>query len=129
MATSETISCAKCGQRFPAEDCVPYGSRRVCEDCAMDLLSAAKACDPWAVKMASSSFQTKADAVATLKGVEKRLYEFIVDRGRVPFETLPELLDVASGQVQRAYTTLRHMELLRGHRRGDGGADCVPFDS
>lgn len=129
MSTSESISCDKCKQRFPVEECVAHGCRKVCEDCAMDLLSPAKACDPWAVKMASSSFQTKGDAIATLKGVERTLYELVVDKGGVPFEKLPELLGVTSGQVQRAYTTLRHMELLRGHRRGDGGAECVPFDS
>lgn len=129
MPTSETISCDKCGQPVPSDQCVAHGSRRVCEDCAMDLLSPAKACDPWAVKMASGSFQTKADAVATLRGLEKKLYDLVVERGRLPREDLPEILQVPATEASRAMATLRHMELLRGDRRADGGADCVPFDS
>ena len=93
----------------------------------MDLLSPAKACDPWAVKMASSSFETEADAVATLRGLEKKLYDLVSRNGRVPFEELPGRLEVSRPELERAVSTLRHMELVRGHRRDDGGADCVLF--
>lgn len=128
MAARESISCERCGQRFPAEDGVFHGGRTVCEDCAMDLMSPAKACDPWAVKMASGSFRTRADAVATLRGLERQLYDCVRARGRVPFEELPEILATSQVEASRAMATLRHMELIRGDRREDGGADCVLFD-
>lgn len=79
--------------------------------------------------MASSSFQTRADAVATLRGLEKKLYDLISTNGRVPFEELPGRLEVSRPELDRAVATLRHMELVRGHRRRDGGADCVLFTS
>jgi hypothetical protein len=76
---NEHVECERCRKAFPAEYAVSQGDQVVCEDCAMDLISPAKACDPWAVKMASGSFQTKADAVATLQGTEKQLYAFIAE--------------------------------------------------
>ncbi len=121
--------CDRCGGRIPSVECVSHGSRKVCEDCAMDLLSPAKVCDPWAVKMASGSFEAEADAVATLQGLEKKLYDLVSTNGRVPFEELPGRLEVSQTELNRAVATLRHMELVRGHRRDDGGADCVLFTS
>jgi hypothetical protein len=47
----------------------------------------------------------------------------------VPFEALPKLLGVPESQIKRSFSTLRHMELLRGDKRSDGGADLVLFDS
>ena len=129
MPMIETSQCDKCGGLVPADECVTHGSQNVCEDCAMDLLSPAKACDPWAVKMASSSFETEADAVATLKGLERKLYDLVSTNGRVPFEELPGRLEVSRSELDRAVATLRHMELVRGQRRDDGGADCVLFTS
>lgn len=125
----EQVVCDRCNESVSKEETVSHGSRTVCEDCAMDLMSPAQACDPWAVKMASGSFQTKADAGASLQGVEKDLYALVVKTGRVPSERLAGLLGVSVGQLKRSLSTLRHMELLRGDRRSDGGADVVPFDS
>lgn len=121
------MQCNRCGKETPEEDIVPMQGRSLCEDCAMSVLSPAKACDPWAVKAATSGFATRADAVATLQGVEKALYELVTTKGRLPSEAAPSHLNVTEEEARRAFTVLRHMELLKGSRRADGGADYVPF--
>lgn len=123
------IVCDKCGAGIQEGDEVCHGGRTLCDDCAMSAMSPAKACDPWAVKMATGSFKTKADAVATLQGLEKRIYELVAGRGRVASEELPALLGVTMEEVRRAFSVLRHMELLRGERRSDGGSDVTGFDA
>jgi hypothetical protein len=95
----------------------------------MTLLSPPKACDPWAVKAASGSFKTKGDAVATLQGSEKALYELVRTVGRLRSEDAPARLSLTPDEVRRAFSVLRHMELLRGDRRPDGGSDFVLFEN
>ncbi len=106
-----------------------HGGRLVCDDCAMDALSPAQPCDPWAVKLATGSFATTADAVATLQGLEKALYEQVRERGCVLVGAAPELLGVKAAEVKRAFSVLRHMELLRGRKNPDGSVDLVVFDT
>jgi hypothetical protein len=122
-------TCERCAAEVPADEVIVHGGREVCEDCAMNLMSPAKACDPWAVKMATGSFETKGDAVATLRGLEKRLYELVESEGRVPWEDAPARLETTRERVERAASVLRHMELLRSSKRSDGGKDLVPFDT
>jgi hypothetical protein len=119
--------CSRCGKELPPEDAVSRDGNTVCEDCLMDLMSPAKACDPWAVKMAKGSMGTTADAVASLQGLEKRLYELVCARGKVPKGELPGLLGVTTDQLDRAFAVLRHMELLRGQKEPDGRVSCVRF--
>jgi hypothetical protein len=91
----------------------------------MDAMSPTKACDPWAVKLAKGAKES--GGVGELKGLEKALYDLVTQRGRVPREEVSSLLGARSREVERAFSVLRHMELLRGQRREDGGADLVPF--
>ena len=116
-----TMNCEKCQVPLTEEEAVEYGSMTVCDDCAMTLMSPSKACDPWAVKMATGSFETKADAAATLKGLEKQLYDLIVQEGRLPLPQAPQRLGADKEQVQRAFSVLRHMELARGDKGENGG--------
>ena len=123
------MNCEKCKTSIMEEESVPYGGMVVCEDCAMDLMSPAKACDPWAVKMATGSFTTKGDAIATLQGLEKQLYELVEGEGKVASEEAAKRMAISPDQLRKVFTVLRHMELLRGDRRSDGGSDLVLFDT
>lgn len=91
----------------------------------MDLMSPAKACDPWAVKLAKGSLAS--DPASELKGLEKALFEAVTTEGRLAKEAAPAKLGATPAEVERAFSVLRHMELLRGRRRSDGGADFIPF--
>jgi hypothetical protein len=120
------MQCDRCGTALAAEENVGRGGQTLCEDCLMDVLSPAKACDPWAVKLAKGAKDS--GGTGELKGLEKALYDLVLKRGRVPKDDLSSLLGVRPTEVNRAFSVLRHMELLRGERRADGGADLVPFD-
>ncbi|TAL15577.1 hypothetical protein EPN96_12500 [bacterium] len=120
--------CERCNNTIAPGEELSHGALRVCEDCAMDLLSPAKACDPWAVKLAKGSFTSKADAASTLRGPEKELYELVKKRRRVSVEEAKESLSLGQNEIQKVFSVLRHMELLRGSKRADGGVDLLLFD-
>ncbi|MBI5014942.1 MAG: hypothetical protein HZB55_05550 [Deltaproteobacteria bacterium] len=117
--------CDRCKAEVDERDAVTRGGQTLCEDCLMDVMSPAKACDPWAVKLAKGA--KDAGGAGELKGLEKAIFDLVCSRGRVPKEEVASLLGVRATEVDRAFSVLRHMELLRGDRRSDGGADLVPF--
>lgn len=121
MSTKEPIACARCGAALGPDDVTAPGGKPLCEDCLMDSMSPARACDPWAVKMAKGSAKTTGEAAAALQGLERALYDLVCAEGRVAKGEAPGRLGVSPTQLERAFATLRHMELLRGER-GEGGA-------
>ena len=123
------MNCDRCNKDFPPDELFAQGSEQLCDDCLMDMMSPAKACDPWAVKAATSSMKSTADAVAELVGMEKRVYELVTKEGEVALEALPGLCDASPKEVERAISVLRHMELVKAAMREDRGKNIVPFDS
>lgn len=119
--------CPKCGNLVDPAYFVSQGTMNVCEDCAMELMNPSRACDPWAVKLAKGSFKTKAEGVEALVGDEKLLYGLVVEKGSVYGPEAPQLLGISDARVKKAFSVLRHMELLKGRRRPDGTADLVEF--
>lgn len=119
------MRCDRCGAELGENEALSQGSQTLCEDCLMNVLSPAKACDPWAVKLAKGAKDT--GGADELRGLEKALFDLVSAQGRIPKEELPSLLGVKQVDLDRAFSVLRHMELLRGERRPDGGADVVPF--
>ena len=106
-------TCGKCNAKIPEEEAIEHGSMVLCDDCAMDMMSPAKACDPWAVKMATGSFETKGDAIATLQGVEKKLFEMVSAEGRVPVDQAHIRLGVTPDEVKRRLIGVaRHATLV-----------------
>ncbi|GAB4267801.1 MAG: hypothetical protein Kow0092_21320 [Deferrisomatales bacterium] len=122
------MQCARCGTELTPDEALAQGGRTLCEDCLMDAMSPAKACDPWAVKLAKGAARSGGAPEAALRGLEKALYDLVRERGAVPKEEAAEQLGVRPREAERAFAVLRHMELLRARRRPDGGADWVPFD-
>ena len=121
------MKCDKCGRAVAEGEEHNVGGRLLCEDCLMDSMSPSKACDPWAVKLAKGA-GVSGTGEKHLKGLEKSIFDFVREKGAVPKEDLPGLLGVTMPEVERAFSVLRHMELLRGRRRPDGGADIIPFN-
>ena len=123
------MKCSRCGRDVAPEEAIPRGEGHLCEDCLMNVLSPAKACDPWAVKMAKGSLKTAAEAEAALQGLEKRLYDLVCAEGKVRKADLPAALEVTAEQVERATAVLRHMELLRGQKDPDGTIFVTRFSA
>ena len=122
------VKCNRCQCDISEDESFGYFGEVLCDDCYMDVMAKAQPCDPWAVKMATGSLTSRADAVAALKGNEKALYALLQAEGRVAMEAAPGRLGIGPDELRRALATLRHMELVRADRRDDGGADLVLFD-
>jgi len=123
------MECSRCKTALGSEAAVSNGAEVVCEDCLMDLLSPAKACDPWAVKLAKGAMATSAEGDRSLRGLEKDLLELVRARGAVPKPAAPGLLEARPAEVERAFSVLRHMELLRARRVEGGAPEYVLFDA
>lgn len=85
----------------------------LCEDCYMDLLSPAKACDPWAVHSAKT-FLEKAGGDVHLSPVQKKILELLQDEGPQEAKDLCERLQIKESDLERDLAALRHMEKIRG---------------
>jgi len=85
----------------------------LCEDCYMDLLSPAKACDPWAVHSAKT-FLEKSGKEPELSPVQERILGILRDDGPQPINELCERLQIRQSDLERNLASLRHMEKIRG---------------
>jgi len=80
----------------------------------------AKAYDPWAVYSATRSRQD-----AGLKGseglteIQKRIYEFTKEKGKVIREEILANFKMEETELQIHLATLRHCELLKGRKEGN----------
>lgn len=123
------MKCESCGEPLSTEAATSRGGKILCEDCLMDAMNPPRACDPWAVKMATSGIQTKAEAESSLRGVERRLYDLVCKEGRAIKTDASERLGIRPSELERAFSVLRHMELLRASKLPDGTVALVPFTS
>jgi hypothetical protein len=88
----------------------------LCEDCQMDLLSPAKACDPWAVYSAKR-FVKKQGHEPQLNPVQQEILKLLRKEGPVEPDKLSERLQAKKADVERELASLRHMEKVRGELR------------
>ncbi len=122
------IKCNRCGCEVPEEDCYQHRGEVLCEDCYIDVRYPVKACDPWAVYSATRSRES-----AGLKGTEgltelqKKIYEFIREKGKVTREEILANFNLRDTELQTHLATLRHCELVKGHKE-NSRVYLVPFD-
>ncbi len=88
----------------------------LCEDCCMDLLSPAKACDPWAVYSAKS-FKEKQGRELELTRIQKKILVLLENKGPIPPDDLAGQLQMSLKDLGREIAVLRHMEKIRGELR------------
>jgi hypothetical protein len=96
----------------------------LCEDCYMDLLSPAKACDPWAVYSAKTFLKNDSSG-PNLTPVQQRILEILQDEGPQERPTLCETLQLKEADLERELATLRHMGKIRGELRGGKRLICL----
>ena len=107
------MKCDRCGEKIPAGEEMDHYGQILCEDCYMQALSPAKACDPWAVHSAKS-FMKQSGTAPDLTGIQTRIIEILRETGGVEPGILVERLDVKPTDLEREIATLRHMEKVRG---------------
>jgi len=114
------MECERCQAVIePGED-REHGGQVLCEDCYMDILSPAKACDPWAVYSATSLERHTGGSV-TLTPLQSEILQILKETGGLEPPTLLQELgdELTMPQLEREFATLRHMEKVKGEKRGD----------
>ena len=113
---------------FSVNDSYQHLGQRLCEDCYIEIRYPAKACDPWAVYSATRSRETVGlKGTAGLTDLQAAIYEFIRNKGKATREQLLENLSLTEADLQRQLATMRHCELVKGHKEGNS-IYLVPFD-
>jgi len=116
-------TCDKCNATIePGEERELHG-RVLCEDCYMDALSPPRTCDPWAVYTAKSLADTGTGAELT--AIQKKILDILKETGGIEKKALAERLDMKPSDLEREIAALRHMEKLRGEKRGDTVVVCL----
>jgi hypothetical protein len=107
------MQCDKCGNLIEkGEEREMYG-QVLCEDCYMDALSPARACDPWAVHTAKSLAKDEGDLTLT----QKKILDVLRETGGIEPGILAERLQIRPSDLEREIAALRHMEKVRGELR------------
>jgi len=93
----------------------------------MDLRQPVKACDPWAVYLATRT-REHSGLVGTegLTEIQKEIYEFIQSKGKVTLEELLGRFNMSESEMRAEFAVLRHSELVKGSKEVDK-VYIVPF--
>lgn len=112
------MKCHQCQTEIDQGEEKEHLGQYLCEDCYMDALSPAKACDPWAVYCAKSLEQHGGGSIA-LTPIQSEIIRILAETGGVEPETLLRELrgKLTMPQFQREFAALRHMEKVRGEKR------------
>jgi len=121
------MKCSRCGQEIKEAESYTHRGKTLCEDCYLDARLEVKACDPWAVYSATRSRES-ADFKGTdgLTDLQKEIYALVKRKGKVTREEVIEGLNLSEQEMQTQLATLRHCELVKGHKQGDK-VYLVPF--
>ena len=101
-----------------------YGGQMLCEECYMQALSPARACDPWAVRSAQSLSELNED-YSELSAIQASILEVLRETGGTQAEVIAERLEMKMPELRRELATLRHMEKVRGEMREGKRVVCL----
>ena len=109
--------CEKCKDNIEEGEERELHGRTLCEDCYMDTLSPAKACDPWAVHSAKSFSKTQGSGTQVTE-TQGKILQILKETGGAEPRIIIERLQIKPSDLEREIATLRHMEKVRGELRG-----------
>jgi hypothetical protein len=109
------MKCEKCSDAINPEESFQHAGQTLCEDCYMDVMTAPKACDPWAVHTAKELVGKE----FTLTPSQQKILDLITNNGPLTAEEICQQLAINEDDFQRNFATLRHMELARGFKDGE----------
>jgi hypothetical protein len=86
----------------------------------MDAGQRIRVCDPWGER-SKLIFRESHGLTGTegLTDLQKRMYEFIKERGRATREDLAKELGLKPWELENEFAILRHCQLLKGKKEGD----------
>jgi hypothetical protein len=114
-----TMQCDECKATIEPGELREHLGRNLCEECYMVALSPMKTCDPWAVHSAKT-YEKHAGNERSLTPLQKAILRTLKDEGPLEPTALQRKLDGDHPQedLERAFSTLRHMEKVRGEKQG-----------
>jgi hypothetical protein len=118
------VKCDRCNGDIREGEEKELHGRTLCEDCYMDSLSPAKACDPWAVYTAKS-FSGEDGAGVEVTETQAKILRILEETGGTEPEIVCERLDMEPSDLERDVATLRHMEKVRGEMREGKKVLCL----
>jgi hypothetical protein len=110
------VICDRCGEHIPAGEEMEHFGQTLCEECYMQALSPARACDPWAVRSAQSLTQVD-EGYSQLSDTQAKILQVLEKTGGAAREVIAERLEMTPSELERELATLRHMEKVRGELR------------
>lgn len=112
------MKCDQCSTAIEQGEAREHRGQALCEDCYMDALSPARACDPWAVHSAKSLEQHTGKALI-LTPIQSEIMRILEETGGIERAALLERFDgrLTQPQLEREFASLRHMEKARGEKR------------
>lgn len=109
------MKCDRCGNEVAQGEEIEHLGEKLCEDCYLDLRNPAKACDPWAVKLAVG--EKDRTGKVELTGIQERIVAELQRERYITPEDLAGRLGIGLKELQKEAATLRHLELVRGEKR------------
>ena len=119
------MQCQRCNRQMEPDEAREHAGLTLCEDCYMDAISPARACDPWATYTASRLTEQE----PTLNPTQQAILDCIDRQGPASPELLMEATGLDLVTLQREIAALRHMELVRGAPRPGGRRVLLRFNA
>ena len=114
------MKCSRCNQELAEGEERELRGEILCDDCYIDAAYPPKACDPWAVYIATRTREASGQGGEEgLTDQQKAIYEFIKTRGRVSPQELWQHFRLSPNELETECTILRHCELIKGQKEGD----------
>lgn len=118
------MKCERCGESIQEGEEMDYYGQVLCEECYMQALSPAQACDPWAVRSAQTLSQLDED-YSTPTEIQSRILQLLEETGGATAEIIAQKLDMSLPELERELATLRHMERIRAQMRDGKKIICL----
>jgi hypothetical protein len=114
------MKCDRCNQEIEHGEEWEHLGQILCEDCCIEALSPLKTCDPWAVHSAKT-YEKHAGKNHTLTPIQSQIIKVLDENGAMePEQLLAEMgSNLKLKDLEREFSTLRHMEKVRGEKQGD----------
>ncbi|MEW5914586.1 MAG: hypothetical protein AB1814_18670 [Thermodesulfobacteriota bacterium] len=106
--------CDNCSAAVEPDEIHEFAGKSLCDDCYMDAINPARACDPWAVYTASRLPEQ------VLNPAQEKIMALIQAQGRALPEEMMRATGLDEAGLKRELATLRHMELIKGERLPNG---------
>lgn len=114
------MKCHRCGSEISGDDSYSYHGQVLCEDCYISAISPERTCDPWASYLSGRERQdTDIKGANDLTETEKRVYEFIKDRGRTTRGEVMAEFGLSAPDLDPQLNVLMHAELVKERSEGD----------